>query len=350
MTYQVVQWATGSIGRVCLRHVIDRSDLALVGLLTYSPEKVGRDAGAIAKRDPVGVTAVDDRQSILALDADVVLHTPLNGVATDEHDDDILALLSSGKNVITTVGFTNPFVYEADRVARLEEACQRGGVTLFGTGINPGTVAERIGVTLTSICTDVEHLFVREVYDCSPVASPGFIFDLAGFGMKPDDFDNARAGREPFFESLFGEVVGFVGASMGVEFEAVEPDHDVSLAREDLTLPAGTVERGTVANIRWRWHGIHEGARLFTIQMDWVLDRSEPGWEAGDGWRIEIEGAPRVAMDLVVDDPVGRTERSKAIQYAVAGPVVRAIPDVVAASPGILLPPVFAAYRPPNTS
>ena len=34
----------------------------------------------------------------------------------------------------------------------------------------------------------------------------------------------------------------------------------------------------------------------------------------------------------------------KAIQYAVAGPVIRAIPEVVKAPPGILLPPVFAPF------
>jgi len=35
-------------------------------------------------------------------------------------------------------------------------------------------------------------------------------------------------------------------------------------------------------------------------------------------------------MSLEVLDPIGRPEKSKAIQYAVAGPVVRAINDVCA--------------------
>jgi len=64
-----------------------------------------------------------------------------------------------------------------------------------------------------------------------------------------------------------------------------------------------------------------------------------------DGWIVEIDGAPRVRMSLQVLDPVGRPEKSKAIQYAVAGPVVRAIDDVCAAPPGILVPPSFAAFR-----
>ena len=50
-------------------------------------------------------------------------------------------------------------------------------------------------------------------------------------------------------------------------------------------------------------------------------------------------------MSIEVLDPVGRPEKSKAIQYAVAGPVVRAIGEVCAAPPGILVPPHFAAFQ-----
>ena len=42
----------------------------------------------------------------------------------------------------------------------------------------------------------------------------------------------------------------------------------------------------------------------------------------------------------------GLIERLAPMQYAVAGPVVRAIPDVVNAPPGILVPPSFAAWSP----
>lgn len=52
--YKVVQWATGSVGRTTLRRIIDHPDLELVGLYTYGSEKVGVDAGTLAKRPPTG--------------------------------------------------------------------------------------------------------------------------------------------------------------------------------------------------------------------------------------------------------------------------------------------------------
>ena len=74
MTTRVIQWATGPVGSVQLAEVIDNPDYDLVGLLVYSPDKVGVDAGALVGRPDTGIVATNDKGSILALDADVVLH------------------------------------------------------------------------------------------------------------------------------------------------------------------------------------------------------------------------------------------------------------------------------------
>ena len=343
---RVVQWATGSIGRVCLRHVIDHPGLELVGLMVHNPDKVGRDAGDIARRPPTGIFATDQIAEILALEADVVLHVPINGESPDEHVEDLGRLLRSGKNVITTVGFTYPWAVDRDRAAVLEQAARAGGATLFGTGINPGLVAERLAVTATSICTEVEHVLMQEAYDCTPVASPAFIFELAGFGRTEADFWTASAGRAAFFQSLFGEVLGYLASALALPVERVESDHAVGITPDSLDLPAGTLPAGTVSAIRWQWSAVDRGGRArATIRMIWRAGPARPGWSDEDGWLVEIDGAPRVRMSLEVLDPVGRPEKSKAIQYAVAGPVVRAIDEVCAAPPGILVPPSFAAFR-----
>ena len=74
MTYRVIQWATGAMGKSCLRAVIDHPAMELAGLFVYGDDKLGRDAGDIARRAPTGVIATRDVDEILALDADVVIH------------------------------------------------------------------------------------------------------------------------------------------------------------------------------------------------------------------------------------------------------------------------------------
>ena len=46
--------------------------MELVGLLAFSPDKVGKDAGEIVGGESVGVCATDDFDKVLSLDADAV--------------------------------------------------------------------------------------------------------------------------------------------------------------------------------------------------------------------------------------------------------------------------------------
>ena len=60
MPYRVIQWATGNVGQLALRGVIEHPELELVGLLVHSPDKAGKDAGELAGAAPVGVKATND--------------------------------------------------------------------------------------------------------------------------------------------------------------------------------------------------------------------------------------------------------------------------------------------------
>lgn len=344
MTIRVIQWATGAIGKTCLRQVIDHPDLELAGLFVYSERKVGLDSGDIARRGKTGIIATNSVEEIVATPADVVLHLPLNPAESyAEHDEIIKRLLRSGKSVITTIAHTYPLAEGGEYAQGFEDACREGGSVLFGTGVNPGFIGERLSILLTSICTKVDAVEVTEIYDCSEVLSEGFIFDLMGVG-KPVDEILGGPRVKTVFKHIFGEVVGYAGHAMGIEFDEVRPDHEFGVAERDLTLPVGKVPAGGVVNFRWRFRGMKDGQPVFTIQMIWLLDRTMPGWDYEDGWEIEIKGAPGVKARIDLVEPEGLPDRSKAMQYCVAGPVIRAIPEVLKAPPGILIAPAFAPY------
>ena len=42
MTYRVVQWATGNLGRAAIEGIVSHPDLELVGVWVHSASKVGR--------------------------------------------------------------------------------------------------------------------------------------------------------------------------------------------------------------------------------------------------------------------------------------------------------------------
>ena len=108
MTMRVVQWATGKLGTEILQEAIGRPDFEVVGAYVYSPEKAGLDIGTIAGVDEIGVTATNDKAAIMALEADRVVHAPQLQDTMVEHDADVIALLESGKNVTSIMGYHNP--------------------------------------------------------------------------------------------------------------------------------------------------------------------------------------------------------------------------------------------------
>jgi 2,4-diaminopentanoate dehydrogenase len=64
---RVVIWGTGFVGKMVIPEVVRHPEFELVGVGVRDPEKVGQDVGAICGIDPVGLTATDQIESLIAL-------------------------------------------------------------------------------------------------------------------------------------------------------------------------------------------------------------------------------------------------------------------------------------------
>src|SRR6202021_3063087 len=100
---RVVQWATGGVGKAAIECVLNHPQLQLAGFWVHSADKNGRDVGEILGTAPLGVTATSSADEILALDADCVMYSPLI-----PNDEEVIAILRSGKNVVPPVGWLYP--------------------------------------------------------------------------------------------------------------------------------------------------------------------------------------------------------------------------------------------------
>lgn len=333
---RVIQWATGSMGKACLRAVIDDPRFELVGLFVYGAAKAGRDAGDIARRDPTGVIATRAIDEILALDADVVLHCPMLPDPYDGHDADVRRLLESGKNVISINNYFEPAALGPDYAATLAASASKGGATLAGTGVNPGWVAERMAANAVALCLSHRNVATREIIDCTTVPNPDYVFGALGFGADPASIDLVGGALARTFDRMFAQSVEGLARRIGLTLDAYHSDHELRLAELDLEVAAGTIPAGTVAATTWRVHGIADGVRRITHEVNWIMDPADPVFAGKPHWQIEIDGLPglKIAMDLVDTAPAG--VRTKPEQFAVAAMVLDAVPRVVAAPPGLL--------------
>ncbi|GAA0965334.1 hypothetical protein GCM10009555_004500 [Acrocarpospora macrocephala] len=327
---RVVQWATGAVGGYALRSVITRPEFELAGVLVYDPDKVGVDAGSLIGLDPVGVTCTDDVEQILSLDADCVLHMPLPASyfggdhATDVET--ICALLSSGKNVITTTGFVYPAAYGPGVVERLEAACAEGGTTLHGTGINPGFVSDLLPLALTGLSSRLDHIYVRESSDYRGHPSRQIVTDLIGFTRSAKDYAAAVRPFRAFQRALFAESVQLVTTALNVRLDEIEESDEFELATEEFEIAAGTVLPDTVCASRWTFSGLIRGRPFMTVECVYKADATKVRRWADPGFAIHIEGRPTIA--LTIDE----------VSHGLAGAAahaVNSITSVCAAPPGI---------------
>jgi hypothetical protein len=348
MAYRVIQWATGAVGSLALKEIIRHPDLELVGVLVYSEEKEGKDAGELVGLDPTGVLATRSREEILALEADCVIHAPL-APSMEELDADVTALLASGKNVISTAGYFAPDFRGPELVAKLEKACAAGNSTIYGGGIEPGFMFDRLVPTLTGMCADIGHIRLFETIDAARHPAVVMLVEALGIG-KPLDQVTSESPFTQYFTAMFFEVATAFGHAIGLQFDRLEPGFETAAATHDLEIAVGRVADGTVAGSKYTVKGFFEGRHLLTLDVHWFVERGLADWPVPADryqWGAEIEGRPSARMVVDVLPTLGTGgDQTEPGFVAAAATAVLAVPGVCEAPAGIFHPPVFAPWRP----
>jgi hypothetical protein len=350
VTIRVIQWATGPVGAAALREVIDSPDLELVGVFAYSASKVGVDAGDLLNRPPTGVKVSGDKAEILDCQADVVLHTASKAFGNDTTDD-IVALLESGKSVITTTSYNHLPTYGEDAYARITDACLRNGARFHAAGEHPGFVFERLATSLTALSQRVDRITVQEFVDCSGISQRRMLVDLMGMGKRPEEITVDA----PTFRAVSAQYEQALAATadvLGLHIDKIEPSIETTTHTADVTVACATLPAGTVVAQRLMWTAYQRDNAVLIAEEFWSVTSEVPGWQVpGEDRflvRVLIDGSPPLRLDLTIgNEPVDGLEASGG-QLAVAISAVRAIPDVMRAAPGVVIAPVFGAYRWPT--
>ena len=333
MSYRVIQWATGTVGVHAVPAIAAHPDLELAGLWVHSDDKAGRDAGELCGIDPVGVTATQDVEALLALDADCICYTAHSDVRPGEVVDDICRMLASGKNVVNTSFVALLYPEQAGFHDQLQAACLEGGTSFFTSGIDPGYGNAGVTIGALGLCSEVRTVRMMEIVNYATWDNPFTMFEIMGFG-KADPAQSLLL--SPGSTTMaWGPVVALVAKSMGLELDEITEAHEILLADEDVTIASGVVEAGTISGMRFEIKGVVAGEERVVVEhVTRLRDGDAPHWPQGEGYRILVEGEPHVKVEVSVSSDLG--DHNHAGCLATAMHVVNAIPAVVAADPGVL--------------
>ena len=332
--YRVVQWTTGNVGKSAVEAIAKNPTYELVGCYAWSKDKAGVDIGELVGIEPLGVKATNDVDELLALKPDCVIYNPM-WIDVDE----LVRILSAGVNVVTSASFITGDNLGEGR-DRIEEACRRGGSTMFGSGVSPG-FAELLAIVAATACDRVDKVVIAESADTTLYDSPD-TERPAGFGVAIDDPDLQPMAAQG--TAVFEEAVRLVADSLGVELDEVVCEAEYAQTTEDLEMASWTIKAGQVAGVFASWQGRVGGKTVVDLNVRWRKGQTlDPDWKLdGDGWKITIEGRPTVNMQIGFLPPQDMIENAKSLEdFFVLGhimtamPPIHAIPGVVAAAPGI---------------
>jgi 4-hydroxy-tetrahydrodipicolinate reductase len=317
---RIVQYGLGPIGIECVKTVMAKADcgLQLVGAIDVDPEKAGRDVSAIIGMDaPTGIeVSADAAAQLSTAKPDVVLHTTTSFL--DKIFDQFELCVGAGAHVVSS---TEELLYPYERhprlSARLDELARTCGVSVLGTGVNPGFVMDTLALIATGACRSVDRIEADRVVDAGRRRLPLQL--KVGAGLTIEAFEKRKQAGTIGHIGLLESAL-LVAAGMNWRLDRVVENLDPVVATEAVFTEHLQVQPGEVAGIHHTVEGYRGDERVLALDLKMYVGAREPRDAVGvDG------GHP---SDLEIRNGVfGDT--------ATVGALINAIPLVRSAAPGL---------------
>ena len=338
---RVFQVATGNVGTEMIKRLQHRPDLELVGLHCYTPDKIGRDAGEIAGIGPIGVRATGTVEEILAAKPDVLT---FHGVFPDE--DLYVAVLEAGINIVTTADWITGWHRDTNHphpsgtpVSRLlAQACERGGASFYGTGMNPG-VNQILGVVCSADVAEIENVTTIESVDVSCHHSAD-TWKEVGYGLPVDD--PALPDMLERYTRVFTDGVLMMADCFDLTLDEVTFSYELGACTRDVDLGWYQLPKGSLGASYIKYRGLVGGVPKIETHLEWQMTPyTDPHWDIKGCYITQITGDPQVYNKHMIFPKPGvdlsDPESFASIGMTVTGlPALNAIRSVVAAPPGLL--------------
>ncbi len=319
---RVCQWGLGNMGAGMARLMLQKPGLEVVAAIGR-PRHAGKDLGEVLGLDrKLGVIVTDNPDDVLDKgNIDCV------GLATTswtaDQLPDLRKILDAGINCVTIAEeLADPAAQSPELAAEIDALARQNGVTVLGTGVNPGFVLDLLIVTLTAGCHSVERIEASRVNDLSPYGHT--VMRTQGVGATPEAFRAGVADGTIVGHVGFPESIHMISEALGLGVDRIVQSREPIISKVHRETPHVVVEPGMVAgctHIGIGYRGDTEVIRLVHPQQIHPHLENQP---TGDF--IHIFGNPEINMAIKPEIAGGK---------ATIGIAVNMIPHVVAATPGL---------------
>ncbi len=318
MKIRVAQFGLGPIGQACVKALLQKPAVELVGGIDIDPAKSGRDLGMVCGLEKsLGVYVRADAEAALAeWRPQVVMHTTSSFL--ERVEDQLATIIRGGASIVSsTEELFFPFERNPEFCNRIDQLGRQHNVAVVATGVNPGFTMDVLPLCLTGVCTNVKSIKIFRYADASTRRLP--FQQKIGAGISRAEFKKKVAsgtfGHIGLRESAFT-----IAKALQWEISAFKETISPVIATKRVKTPFLMVAKGQVA-------GIHQtlkcriGAKDALV-FDWMMYVGAK--ETVDG--VDIAGDPPISMRI----PGGVFGDTGTI-----GALVNAIPKILHAKPGL---------------
>ena len=310
----------GPIGIEVGKALAGRDSMTLLGAADPAPDKAGRPLSDLLSGAFPATTIRPSAAALYAESAgsrgraDVVLlctGSRLHAVLPQ-----IEEALRAGFHVISTCEeLAYPELGHLPMARQIDRLAKDHGVSVLGTGVNPGLVMDRLVLAVASACVRVESVKVTRVVDAAKRRGP--LRAKVGADLTVEEFQAGVAARRLGHRGL-PESCALIGLGLGMPLDDIRSTIEPVVA--DAAHPRAGIEPGRVAGLRQSAVGFHAGREVARLDLEMSVAAPDPHD------RIVIEGDP--PLDVLVR---GGTHGDR----GTVGTVLSAIPAVIAAAPGL---------------
>lgn len=321
---KVIIWGLGAMGKGMAEMLLKKKGVEIVGVVGRN-QKVGKSMYDYldAERGNRPDIIIDEYDKVITEKAaDVVI------IATDSFTRDnfekVKYCLERKINVISTAEeMAYPQAQEPELAKEMDRIAKENGVTVLGTGINPGLIMDLLVITLTGACIDVDSIRAERVNNLSPFGP--VVMEGQGVGLTVEEFnkrveEGTLAGHVGFPESI-RMIADAIGWQLSDEVELVREPIVSKVYRK---APHAEVQPGNVAGCNMKGFGRVDGEVKIEMLHPQQVEPQLEGGSTGD--YITIKGTPNINMAIKPEVPGG---------IGTIAMCVNMIPHVINASPGL---------------
>ncbi|MDK2880106.1 MAG: 2,4-diaminopentanoate dehydrogenase [Thermoanaerobacteraceae bacterium] len=320
---KIIVWGLGAMGGGMAKMVLQKQGMEIAGAIASRPEKSGKDLAEVLNLSGrTGVIVSGDADEVLKKEADIVLLSTSS--FTKEVFPQIKKAIESGKNVITIAEeMAYPAYGEPKLAESIDSIAREHGVTVLGTGINPGFVLDTLIIALSGVCMDVKKITARRINDLSPFGTT--VMRTQGVGTTVEEFKKGLEDGSIVGHIGFNESITMISRALGLEIDEIKQIREPIISKTHRETPYVKVEPGMVAGCRHIGIGLRKGEPVIILEHPQQIRPELENVETGD--YINIEGTPNINLAIKPELPGG---------IGTIAIAVNMIPQVVNAKPGLV--------------